>query len=245
MRPSAPPGDAVTWRRGRTLTPGSVALPWLVLPPLILLVVSQVHPVYDGRYVEYCLPALAILMAWGLTWVARLVAAAVPPLGRAGLAWLGWLPSAAILVLLVVALLPADAKVSLPSSRPDDLALDSQIVADNAKPGDVVFFIPISYRPINVEYPAQWREVRDIALARSPVASDTLYGFDVSPAELVKRFAGVTRVWVYSAPNVTAYLDSARATPVDKEEAALAARMQLVHRWVDGDKMLTLYQARR
>lgn len=237
--------DAVTWRRGRPVTPGSVALPWLVLPPVILLVVSQVHPVYDGRYVEYCLPALAILMAWGMTWLARLVAAAVPPLGRAGLAWLGWLPSAAILVLLVIALIPADAKVSLPSSRPDNLLLDSQIVAANAKPGDVVFFIPISYRPINVEYPAQWREVRDIALAQSPVTSDTLYGFDVSPAELVKRFAGVTRVWVYSAPNVTAYLDSARATPVDKEEAALVARMRLVHRWVDGDKMLTLYQARQ
>ena len=120
------------------MTPGSVALPWLVLPPAVLLVASQVHPVYDGRYVEYCLPALAILVAWGLTWLARLVAAAIPPLSRIGLAWLGWLPAAAILVLLVIALIPADAKVSLPSSRADNLAGDSQIVAANAKPGDIV-----------------------------------------------------------------------------------------------------------
>ena len=237
--------DAVTWRRGRpSVTPGSVALPWLVLPPAVLLVASQVHPVYDGRYVEYCLPALAILVAWGLTWLARLVAAAIPPLSRIGLAWLGWLPAAVILVLLVIALIPADAKVSLPSSRADNLAGDSQIVAANAKPGDIVFFIPMSYRPIEVEYPAQWRGVRDIALAQSPVASDTLYGTDVSPAELLKRFTHITRVWVYTQPAYAAYMDSARATPVDKEEMSLVARMKLVRRWVDGDKMLMLYQAR-
>lgn len=237
--------DAVTWRRGRpSVTPGSVALPWLVLPPALLLVASQVHPVYDGRYVEYCLPALAILVAWGLTWLARLVAAAIPSLSRAGLAWLGWLPAAAILVLLVIALIPADAKVSLPSSRPDNLAGDSQIVAANAKPGDIVFFIPMSYRPIEVEYPAQWRGVRDIALAQSPVASDTLYGTDVSPAELLKRFTHVTRVWIYTQPAYAAYMDSARATAVDKEEMSLVARIKLVRQWVDGDKMLMLYQTR-
>ena len=237
--------DAVTWRRGRpSVTPGSVALPWLVLPSAVLLVASEFHPVYDGRYVEYCLPALAILVAWGLTWLARLAAAAVPPLSRAGLAWLGWLPAAAILVLLVLALIPADAKVSLPSSRPDNLAGDSQIVAANAKPGDIVFFIPMSYRPVEVEYPAQWRGVRDIAQARSPVASDTLYGTDVSPAALLKRFTRVTRVWVYTQPANAAYMASSRASPVDKEEMSLVARMKLVRRWVDGDKMLLLYQAR-
>jgi mannosyltransferase len=235
---------AVAYRRRRPpLTPGSVALPWLVVPPTVLLVVSQVHPVYDGRYVEYCLPALAILVAWGLEWAARVVA--VPPLRRAGLAWLGWLPPAVVMVLLVVALIPADAKVRLPNSRPDNLAADSQIVAANAKPGDIVFFIPMSYRPITAEFPAQWRGIRDIALAESPVASDTLYGIDVSPAELLRRFTHVTRVWVYSSPSNASYLRSARATPVDKEEAWLVSRMQRVRQWRDGDKMLTLYQVRR
>jgi mannosyltransferase len=236
--------DAAAYRRRRTpVTPGSVALPWLVLPPTVLLVVSQVHPVYDGRYVEYCLPALAILVAWGLEWLARAVA--VPPLRRAGFARLGWLLPAAVMVPLVVTLIPAGAKVRLPSSRPDNLAADSQIVAANARPGDIVFFIPISYRPVTTEFPAQWRKVRDIALAKSPVASDTLYGIDVSPAELLKRFTNVTRVWVYSAPANSSYLNSPRATPVDKEEAWLVSRMDRVRQWRDGDKMLTLYQVRR
>jgi len=230
------------WRRQTPFTPGSVALPWLVVPPAVLLLVSQVHSVYDARYVEYCLPALAILVAWGLTWLARAVAV---PLRRARLAWLGWLVPAAIMVPLVAALLPAGAKVRLPSFRPDNLNGDSQIVAANSRPGDVVFFIPMSYRPITAAFPAQWREVRDIALAQSPVASDTLYGIDVSPAELLKRFTHVTRVWVFSAPSDNAYLNSPRATAVDKEEESLLSRMELLRQWRDGDKMLSLYQVRR
>jgi mannosyltransferase len=238
-------GVVAYWRRRPPFTLGSVALPWMVVPPAVLLAVSQVHPVYDGRYVEYCLPALAILMASGLEWLARVVA--VPPLRRAGLARLGWLPSAAVVVFLVVLLIPAGAKVRLPDSRPDNLAADSQIVAANARPGDIAFFIPMSYRPVTAEFPAQWRGIRDIALMESPVASDTLYGTDVSPAELLKRFTHVTRVWVYSAPSDSnnSYLRSARATPVDREEARLVSGMELLRQWRDGDKMLTLYQVRR
>jgi hypothetical protein len=39
-------------------------------------------------------------------------------------------------------------------------------------------------------------------------------------------------------------MDSARSTAVDKEEMSLVARMKLVRQWVDGDKMLMLYQTR-
>jgi len=102
----------------------------------------------------------------------------------------------------------------------------------------------MSYRPITAEYPAQWRGIRDIALGQSPVASDTLYGIDVSRAELLQRFTHVTRVWVYTEPGNAAYMASVRATPVDKEEMALVGRMKLVHRWVNGDKVLLLYQTR-
>lgn len=226
--------------RSLTLTPVSVSLPWLVIPPATVLAASQVRPLYDGRYMEYCTPALAILTAWGLTWLARAFGFL---LCRARLTGLGWLPAAAVFALLVGMLLPAGAKMRLPGSRPDNLQGDSQIVAANARPGDVVFFIPISYRPIEIEFPADWRDVRDIAEAVSPVASDTLYGIDVSPAELLKRFTHVTRVWVYSSPQEASYLSSARATPVDLLEARLVSRMKLVRRWHDGDKMLSLYQA--
>ena len=56
---------------GRPLpTTADVALPWLVAPPTLLLVISQIRPLYDFRYVLFCLPAVALLAADGLCWLA-------------------------------------------------------------------------------------------------------------------------------------------------------------------------------
>ena len=68
----------------RSLSPATVALPWLVAPPAILLAVSTTHPVYDQRYVEFCLPALAICTASGISWLGRLAAMALGGLTRVG-----------------------------------------------------------------------------------------------------------------------------------------------------------------
>ena len=38
-----------------------LAAPWLLLPPLLLVVLSEVKPVYNGRYLTFCLPAVALL----------------------------------------------------------------------------------------------------------------------------------------------------------------------------------------
>jgi mannosyltransferase len=237
----------------RSLSPATVALPWLVAPPAILLAVSTTHPVYDQRYVEFCLPGLAICVASGITWLWRLAARALgrparggSTAGRGALGWLACLPAVAAAVALAVALQPADAVVRQPSYRPDDLENEAQIIAANDKPGDIVFFIPLNDRIVSMPFPAPWQKLRDIALAQAPVSSDTLYGTDVSPAELLRRFTHVTRVWVVSSSEVpeAAYLASAQATPLDREEFGLVGAMRKVHRWRDGDTELTLYAAR-
>jgi len=237
----------------RSLSPATVALPWLVAPPAILLVVSTTHPVYDQRYVEFCLPALAICVAAGITWLWRLAVVALGRLAhdrgtpaRGSVAWLACLPAVVAAAALAVALQPADAVVRQPGYRPDDLEHEAQIVAANYRPGDIVFFIPVNDRIVSMPFPARWRKLRDIALADSPVSSDTLYGTDVSPAELLKRYTHVTRVWVVSSSEVpeAAYLASAQATALDKEEFALVGSMQQIHRWRDGDTELTLYATR-
>jgi hypothetical protein len=147
-------------------------------------------------------------------------------------------------VLAVILLIPADHQERLPRARGDNLLLDSQIVGAAKRPGDVVLFVPISYRPVEDEFPSYWAGVRDIALAQAPVPSNTLYGTDVSPAELLKRFAHVTRVWVYTSPQESTYLTSARATPVDRLEGLLTSRMKLVRSWTGGDKTVSLYETR-
>ena len=237
----------------RSLSPATVALPWLVAPPAILLAVSTTHPVYDQRYVEFCLPALAICVSSGIAWLWRLAALALGRLSRGGaasgrgpLAWLACLPAIAAAVALAVALQPADAVVRQPSYRPDDLEYEAQLIAANYAPGDIVFFIPMNDRIVSMPFPGPWQKLRDIALADSPASSDTLYGTDVSPAGLRQRFTHVTRVWVVSSSEVpeATYLASAQATPLDKEEFALVGAMRQIHRWRDGDTELTLYAAR-
>ena len=237
----------------RSVSPATVALPWLVAPPVILLAVSTTHPVYDQRYVEFCLPALAICVASGITWLWRLAAIALgrparngPATARGAVAWLACLPAIAAAAALAVALQPADAVVRQPGYRPDNLEYEAQIIAANYRAGDIVFFIPINDRIVSMPFPGPWQKLRDIALADSAVSSDTLYGTDVSPAGLLKRFTHVTRVWVVSSSEVpeATYLASAQATPLDKEEFALVGGMRQVHRWRDSDTELTLYATR-
>jgi mannosyltransferase len=247
----------------RPLNPAAIALPWLVVPPFLLIVVSFVDPVYDQRYVEFCLPAFAICVASGIGWLWRLAGIALGRtrlgrawLGRTGpgrtwpgpglLSWLALLPALAAAVALVVALLPADAVVRLPGYQPDNLEREAGIIAANARPGDIAFFIPVNDRIVSMPFPSSWRKLRDIALETSPVASDTLYGTDVGPATLLRRFTHVTRVWVISSANdpEAAYLATTEPTALDREEYRLVDAMRRIHRWRDGDTELTLYAAR-
>jgi mannosyltransferase len=232
----------------RAAGPATVALPWLAAPAAIMIALSTMHPIYNQRYVEFCLPALAICVAAGIGWLWRIAAVALGPSARGlgPLSWLAVLPALAAAVALVVALLPADATVRASNYQPDNLERETGIIAANARPGDIVFFIPINDRIVSMPFPGPWRKLRDIALETSPVKSDTLYGTDVGPAELLRRFTHVRRVWVISSTNVpeSAFLDSAAPTALDREEFQLVAAMRWVRRWRDGDTELTLYAAR-
>jgi mannosyltransferase len=220
--------------RSRPFTPGVVAFPWMVVPPAILIGVSLIHPMYDERYVEYCLPALAILVAWGIAWIARLAAAT--PLSGAGIAWL---PSAVVAVGLVVLLIPPQKAIRLDSARPENLRRASEIIAAHEQPGDIIFYIPITGRIASMAYPGPFTRLRDIALAKSPLASATLYGTDVSAPVLRSRFVDVTRVWVVTGVNN--YQFPKPTTPVDKEELSLISGMYQIGSWQDGDTLFRLY----
>ncbi len=229
-----------TAARRLEVTAVTVALPWLVLPPLILLAASLIKPVYVERYVVFCQPALALLCAAGLAWIARLVAASAA--GRRTPA-LAWAAPAVILVVLAVALVGPQRAVRLTSARPDNLRGVSAVVAANERPGDAVFYLPSEARVVSMAYPAPFRKLRDLALKKSPVASDSLTGTQVWAPVLAKRFAGppaVQRVWVVQwAGQLSVRPD----TKVGREELALVHRMHLVQRWTVQSVVLSLYAA--
>ena len=220
----------------RPLNPAAIALPWLVVPPFLLVAASYVKPVYVERYVEFCLPALAILVAAGLVGLIRLVS---------GLSVPAWLPPAAgALVIggLAALLIGPQAAIRQTAARPDNLRLASAIVAAHEQPGDVVFYMPIDMHVLGTGYPAPFLRLRNIALAGSGIASATLTGTEItSPALLKSRFTNVTRVWVVTG--ASNYKFPTPGTAVDKEKMALiaGAGLHILHRWQAGEVMLTLY----
>jgi mannosyltransferase len=238
----------------RPLNPAAIALPWLVVPPFVLVAVSFVKPVYYVRYIEFCLPALAILAGAGLTALVRL--AAVTPLRRARLGrWrlgplrlgglgLAWLPAVLAVAVLAALLAGPQQAIRQTAARPDNLRLASAIVAARERPGDVVFYIPATMHVLGTGYPAPFGRLRDIALNESAIASGTLTGTEItSPARLKSRFAATSarRVWVVTG--ASNYKFPVPSTPMDKEKMALVAGagLHILHRWQAGEVMLTLY----
>jgi mannosyltransferase len=234
--------------RLKRMSPAALALPWLIVPPVALLAVSMVKPVYNPRYVEFCLPALSLLVAAGLVGVARAMAATVAsdgfglgfvrgPLGRAAAAWV---PSGVVMLAIVVLLVSPQHAIRQSSARPDNLRLASAIVAKYEQPGDVVFYLPYNMHVLGTGYPAPFRKLRDLAFDEGPIQSATLTGIELdNPAELASRFTDVRRVWI-----VTGQSDNKFPVPhtaMDREKMALVSHLHVLRRWQAGEVMLTLY----
>jgi mannosyltransferase len=163
-------------RRSGPAALAAVAVPWLLLPPVLLAVTSQITPLWESRYLLFCVPALALL---------AVAAAALLP-ARVGLA--------ALTVTLTAAL--AAQPIVRPAVATDDMRAVSQLLSAEARPGDAVVFAALGPRLIKAAYPAGFAQLRDIGLDTSPAYRNTLYGKPVSQAVLRGRLAGVHRVWV-------------------------------------------------
>jgi mannosyltransferase len=241
-------------RRMTGWTTASLAVPWLVLPPVVLLVVSLALPVYVERYVVFCMPATALLTAVGLVRLAQFVAVSL--VERRGTASAGDKPAATtsltrrgtaivagVLVLVVVAALAAvqagpQHRARLTADRPDDLREVSQIVSANEKPGDGVIYLPWDSRVVGIAYPAPFARLSEIGQQQSPASSDTLRGTSVPLGVLVSRLSTVRRVWVV---RWTVNLKSARVLAA---EARLMPRLRLIRSWTVQSVVLSLYQVR-
>jgi mannosyltransferase len=162
---------AVAWPRGLT----ALAIPWLVLPPAILLAVSPVMPIYAVRYVMICTPAVALLLGTGLA-----------ALGRSA--------GALALVLIAALGLPLQLFIRSPGGHGDAILQADRIVAANMRPGDAV----LEFKEENFAqaYPFGIHDLDNVALARTRIASATLIGTFLPDPVVRLRLAQVSRVWV-------------------------------------------------
>jgi mannosyltransferase len=154
-----------------------ISLPWLIVPPLILLIASHVQPVYTSRYILICVPALALI---------------------SGAAIASYAEMAAVISLAVVLIAGAPTQIAQRTyaGHYDDILAVDQIVAAHARPGDFVLYTNPNSESFGAAYPFGLGKLPNIALKQGPIPSATLGGSVASLAQIRSRLAHAKRVWV-------------------------------------------------
>ncbi|WP_269648929.1 glycosyltransferase family 39 protein [Streptomyces sp. ActVer] len=169
-----------------------LSLPLLVAPAGLLMVISLIKPWYVDRYVLYGMTGLALPTGAALEWAIgqrhRLA-----PAARVLTACL--LAGAAVAVLLPWSLL-----VRSPESRKDDVVAVAHTVDKSTTKGDGVLFMPARRREWLLSYPAVYHRLNDLALAKSPAASHTLQGTELSADEIRRRILAANRIVALTDP---------------------------------------------
>ncbi len=204
------------WSRFRAAWPGRLAalgLPWLLVPPALLIAASQVQPVYTFRYIVFCEPAVALLIG-------------------AGLAALGRVAGPAALVLIVLAGLPAQLGERGPDGHSDNIRGMDQIIAQHARPGDgVIYPQGPGMTSFAAAYPYGLARLRDLSAGRSPAQAGTVSGTNAPWPVVRGRLSQAGRVWVAEAN-----------APLPGRPLVLRGEpVQLIHRWQVSDIWLWLY----
>ncbi|MFD0901016.1 glycosyltransferase family 39 protein [Actinomadura sediminis] len=165
----------------------AVAVPWLVVPTALLLVVSMVgDPMFYYRYTVYTLPALGLLLGAGL---ARLLAAASRRADRIAVL-------AAAAAALAGPSVQPHGLIRHEESRPENMREAASAVAANARPGDAVVYLAGVVRWNAAAYPDVFGRLDDVGMRVGPVAAANLKGRDVRPRDLGPKLAKYDRVWV-------------------------------------------------
>ncbi|WP_305965170.1 glycosyltransferase family 39 protein [Streptomyces sp. IMTB 2501] len=222
-------------RRGEVTLAG-VALPLTVVPPAVLMLVSQVSPLYVDRYVLYALSGAPLMVAAGaervagaLVWMrlgGRRVRAM--PEGHPQSHLLPQPPLVTLTGVLAVVLgflhqLPLLRADRDPGTRADDLGAVSRVVGRELGGGDAVVFLPDHVRNVALAYPRAFRGVRDVVLVAGPAESGTLYGREAGPREVRRRLGRLDRVWAVADQDLLAGHRTPRS-PVDRAELAVLKR---------------------
>jgi mannosyltransferase len=158
----------------------ALCLPWLLMPPALLILLSFIHPVYTLRYVLFCLPAVAVLAG-------------------AGLAALGWRTGLVALAVVVGIAVPGQLNARRPAAHGDNIRQADRIIAENRRPGDAVLYTGRDARYMAAAYPFGLPELRNVALKRTKTASATLAGTYLHGPHLRHRLmTRDQRMWVVS-----------------------------------------------
>lgn len=212
------PSDGSGGRAARTLP--LLAVPWLLLPPTVIVVISVVStPALQARYLLGTVPALALLAGRGWQRLPHRPALLLP----------------ALIVLVGVGVLQVAAREE--GSR-ENLRSLAELVAAHKEPGDAVLFSPGDRVRVVAAYPQQWSGVTDLGHRGTARETHSLIPAERTFEEISRDAASPRRVWVVGFP-------SAGMDP-QPQVAALAAALQrtVEQSWVERDWVVYLTTAR-
>ena len=181
-------------RDGRMPRLDLLAAAWLLIPAVVLIGGYFLVPVYTPRYLTYCAPAAAILIALGLDWLT----------GRKA-----WALLLSLAVVLGVAVPGYLAQRQPYAKNESDWAVISAVVGAHARPGDAVAFderTRPSRRPRLAmhTYPAGFAGLADVTLDTPYWAGTSWHdtAYSIPKAAELGRLDGVVRLWLveYSTP---------------------------------------------
>ncbi len=183
-----------------------LSLPWMIVPPALLLGVSTVDPIYTSRYVLMCVPAGALL-------------------GGMALVGLGRVAGPVALVLVMLAGFNVQVTQREPYGHYDNVRALDQIVAAHARPGDVVLYTNPNSASFGAAYSYGLGTLPNIQTKEAAIPSGTLAGTWVDLTTLRARLRSVSRVWVVEINHCTS--DPQVLTLADKVEGAAIAGLPL------------------
>jgi hypothetical protein len=197
--------DVRRHRSAQRVWPYALVLAWLAFPPFAAFAISFAKPVYLYRYFLVSLPALAILVAAGLS--------------RIGRVWI-----VAPVVLAVVALSTRTTAACTPGCviGQDDWRSAAAYVESELQPGDGVVFDPGELRTPFAHYVQQTARPKLIYPARWPLEGGRAEGAATFSAALA-RARSVRRIWLVSwwlpQGDLPTELARARGTPAVRDFA--------------------------
>jgi mannosyltransferase len=226
----------------RRASAGWLCLPWLIIPPIVLLAAGALSPLYDPRYILFCVPALAILAGVGLD--ALISGIATKCQNRRGnqkrsissaslvLRDAKFSPALGVVagaVLIGAIGVPSQLAYRAPDGHGDNIRLAAQIVAKYERQDDAVLYQPPWWRQIAAAYPFGFNHLRDVSLAKTPDQAGNFTGIQLPVSQIRRRLRTTQRVWLVEF--MTFHPD-----PV------LATGWKVVMHWHPSTFVLVLYQ---
>ncbi|MFC9143867.1 hypothetical protein ACFTWM_23185 [Streptomyces bacillaris] len=172
-------------RSGGPVSLAALAVPMLVLPGALLLTASLVKPLFVDRYVLFSNIGVALLLGAWLDHVRRLPR-------RSPVVYVA-------VAAALAALVPPSLELRTPRSRSNDATAVATAVREAGRPGDGLLHLSGKQRILTAAHPDDTRLLVDLALARDPVASNTLTGVEFAAPVIAARMKEFDRIVVVRA----------------------------------------------